>query len=148
MQHQLIHHGQGSRTWAIALGSNEDLNACLEDFARRELRDATHFTATGSLQAVVLDHVEGDGRPRRRRTLKLPAQVISLAGDIVLQHGKPQIHMRAVLGAQDGSILDGQLLEGHVAHGLEVVMVETPVRLHKDYDADAGLALFKSGASS
>lgn len=143
MQQQLIRHGQGSRTWAIVLDSSEEVNACLQEFARRELLGTTSFTASGSLQDAVLGHVK-DGHTHRR-TLAHPAQVVSLVGDIVLRDGTPHIHMRAVLGAQDGSVLDGQLLEGHAGSDLEVIMTEAPVQLHKAYDADAGLALFKSG---
>jgi len=145
MQQQLIRHGQGSRTWAIVLDSSEEVSACLQEFARRELLGTTNFTASGSLQDAVLGYVENDGHAYRRHTLDHPAQVVSLVGDIVLRDGAPQIHMRAVLDAQDGSILDGHLLEGHVGDDLEVIMTEAPVQLHKAYDADAGLALFKSG---
>ncbi|WP_158628852.1 PPC domain-containing DNA-binding protein [Dyella choica] len=143
MQHQLIRHGQGSRTWSIVLDSGEEVNACLEDFARHEVLSATRFTASGSFQDVVLGYLEADQLDRRRDALNHPTQVLSLVGDVDLRDCKPKIRIRVVLGDGNGARFDGQLLEGHVHRQLQVIMTEAPVQLHKDYDADAGIALFK-----
>lgn len=143
MHHQLIRHGQGSRTWSIVLDDGDEINTCLQDFARREVLSATSFTATGMLHNAVLGYFESERHTYRRNVLDQPTQLVSLVGDIALQNGRPRIHMRAVLGGSDGSTVDGHLLEGHVDATMQVVMTEAPVQLHKDYDADAGLALFK-----
>ncbi|HKT30791.1 PPC domain-containing DNA-binding protein [Dyella sp.] len=143
MQQQLIRHGQGSRTWSIVLDSGEEVNACLEDFARRELLSATSFTASGTLQDAVLGYLDAEKHAYHPRQVAHPTQVLSLVGDIALRNGKPHIRMRAVLGGSDGNTFDGHLLEGHVRKQMEVIMTEAPVQLHKGYDADAGLALFK-----
>lgn len=148
MQHQLIRHGQGSRTWSITLESGEEVNACLHDFARREVLSPTSFTATGALQDAVLGYLEAEKQDYRRNALDRPMQVVSLIGDVALHNGRPQIRMRAVLGDNDGSTFDGFLLEAHAGHNLEVIMTEAPVQLHKGYDADAGLALFKQQGGS
>jgi len=143
MQQQLIRHGQGSRTWSIVLDEGEDLNACLEDFARREVLGPASFTVSGAFQRAVLGYLDADKHDYRRHALEQPSQVVSLVGDIALRNGKPQIRMRAVLGDDHGATFDGHLLEGHAQQRLEVIMTEAPVPLHKGYDADAGLALFK-----
>jgi predicted DNA-binding protein with PD1-like motif len=145
MQHQLIRHGQGSRTWSIRLDSGEEVNACLQDFARREILSATSFTACGAFQDAVLGYLEAEKQDYKRNALDRPTQVVSLVGDIALHNGRPTIHMRAVLGDNEGTKFDGFLLEAHVDRNLEVIMTESPVQLHKGYDADAGLALFKQG---
>jgi hypothetical protein len=143
MQQQLIRHGQGSRTWSIVLDRGEEVNACLEDFARREILSATSFTASGTLQDAVLGYLDAEKNACHPRQVAHPTQVLSLAGDIALRNGKPHIRMRAVLGGSDGNTFDGHLLEAHVRQQMEVIMTEAPVQLHKGYDADAGLALFK-----
>ncbi|GAB2587126.1 DNA-binding protein [Dyella jejuensis] len=149
MHHQLIHHGQGARTWAVVLDTGDEVNACLLDFARREVLAATSFTAIGAFQDAVLGYFEWERREYRRNTFDRQLEVVSLIGDIALQDGKPQLHMHAVLGDRDGTALGGHLLEGHVRPTLEVILTETPAHLHKEYDADAGLALIKlDGGSS
>lgn len=148
MQHQLIRHGQGSRTWAIALDDGEEVNACLQEFARREVLKPTSFTAMGSLQDAVLGDPETHQHNHRRNALKHSTQIVSLVGDVTLCDGKPQIAMRAVLGDNYGATFDGPLLEGHAGAALNVIMTEAPVPLHKGYDADAGLALFKTEQES
>jgi uncharacterized protein len=148
MQHQLIRHGQGSRTWAIALESGEEVNACLQEFARHEVLNASSFIATGSLQDAIVGYLEADRHDYRRHTLDRPTQIVSLVGDVTLYNGKPQIHMRVVLGDSQGTLFDGHLQEGHAGVPLEVIMTEAPVPLHKGYDADAGLALFKTEGQS
>jgi predicted DNA-binding protein with PD1-like motif len=143
MHHQLIRHRQGSRTWSIVLDAGEEVNACLQEFARREVLNATRFTAAGSLHDAVLGQHD-----TRRHALSQPTQVVSLVGDVDLLDGKPQIRMRAVLGDDEGTSFDGHLLEGHVESTLQIIMTEAPVSLHKDYDADAGLALFHTGETN
>jgi predicted DNA-binding protein with PD1-like motif len=144
MQHQLIRQGQGSRTWSILLDSGEEAHACLEDFARHEILSDTSFTASGSFEHVVLgDLGESNQQDEQRTTIDRPTQVLSLAGDIALESGGPQIRMRAVLGDNQGGTFDGYLLQGRVCERLQIIMTEAPVQLHKGYDADAGLALFK-----
>ncbi|RDS79317.1 DUF296 domain-containing protein [Dyella monticola] len=148
MHHQLIRHGQGSRTWSIVLDAGDEVNTCLQDFARREVLSATRFTAIGTLHDAVLGYFESEKQSYRRDALDQPTQIVSLVGDIALHNGRPRIHIRAVLGNGDGSTVDARLLEGRVKSTMEIVMTEAPVRLHKDYDADAGLALFKHGGSA
>jgi predicted DNA-binding protein with PD1-like motif len=144
MQHQLIRHGQGSRTWAIVLDHGEEVNACLQEFARREVLSPTHFTATGILQDAILGYLEADKHHYRSHALDRPVQIVSLVGDVALREGTPQIQARAVLGDDSGATFDGHLLKAHAGAALNVIMTEAPVQLHKGYDADAGLALFKT----
>jgi hypothetical protein len=148
MQHQLIRHGQGSRTWSIVLDAGEEVAGCLQAFARAEVLNPTHFTVTGSLQDAVLGHLAPGEHDFRRDPLDHRLQIISLAGDVDLHDSQPRLRMRAVLGDSNGATFDGYLLEGHADAGLEVIMTEAPVQLHKDYDTDAGLALFKHKENS
>jgi uncharacterized protein len=67
--------------------------------------------------------------------------VLSLLGDVAVSEGKPTLHIHAVLGRSDGSVVGGHLLEGHVRPTLEVVFVEPPAHLKKCKDPETGLAL-------
>ena len=68
-------------------------------------------------------------------------EVLSLLGDVALADGKPTLHIHAVLGRRDGSVVGGHLLEGHVRPTLEVILTRPPVHLRKKKDPETGLAL-------
>ena len=67
--------------------------------------------------------------------------MLSLIGDVAEADGKPALHIHAVLGKSDGSVVGGHLLEGHVRPTLEVIVTQPPAHLHKKKDAETGLAL-------
>jgi len=69
--------------------------------------------------------------------------VLSLAGDIALDEGKPQVHAHVVVGKSDGTAHGGHLLEAHVRPTLEVILVESPQHVQRQTDRESGLALIR-----
>jgi predicted DNA-binding protein with PD1-like motif len=70
--------------------------------------------------------------------------VLSLIGDIALDEGgKPKVHAHVVVGKADGTAHDGHLLEAHVRPTLEVILTESPKRLQRKHDKEAGIALIR-----
>lgn len=148
MKHELISADNGQKTWIVVLDEGDEVSKCLLDFAsEKHLKDA-HFTAIGAFQRSVIGYFEWDKREYRRNVFERQLEVVSLIGDVALQDGKPKLHMHAVLGADNGNALGGHLLEGHVRPTLEVVLTESPARLHRVYDARAGVALIKLGVNA
>ena len=70
-------------------------------------------------------------------------EVLTLAGDIAMKDGEPQVHAHVVVGEADGTAWGGHLLEGHVWPTLEVVLVESPAELRRTLDKETGLALIR-----
>src|SRR5204862_465159 len=68
-------------------------------------------------------------------------EVLSLLGDVAEADGKPTLHIHAVLGKSDGTVVGGHLLEGHVRPTLEVILTQPPAHLRKKKDPETGLAL-------
>jgi uncharacterized protein len=71
---------------------------------------------------------------------------IDLLGDVALgPDGKPALHPLVVVSRVDGMAMGGHLLEAHARPTLEVVLTESPRRLHKRKDGESGLALIVAG---
>ena len=84
----------------------------------------------------------------RKEYEKIPieeqVEVLSLVGDIASKgDGEPQVHAHVVLGRSDGMTRGGHLLEAYVRPTLEVVLVESPEHLRREWDEEVGLALIR-----
>ena len=55
------------------------------------------------------------------------------------------MHLHAVLGRSDCSVIGGHLIEAHVRPTLEVILIQPPSYLRKRKDAETGLALIDIG---
>jgi Plants and Prokaryotes Conserved (PCC) domain len=53
----------------------------------------------------------------------------------------PALHLHAVLGKADGSVVGGHLIEAYVRPTLEVILIQPPSYLRKRKDPETGLAL-------
>lgn len=84
----------------------------------------------------------------RKEYEKMPVEeqveVLSLVGDITSKEdGEPQVHAHVVLGRSDSTTRGGHLLEGYVRPTLEVILVESPKHLRREWDEEVGLALIR-----
>lgn len=143
MRHQLIHHAQNSRRWAVVLDTDDEVMAGLLRFARGKALSARGFTATDALRHAVPGYYEWNKREYRPNGFDRQREGVSPLGDAALQGNASRIPMRAVPGDKDGPARGGYLLGEHVRPTLEVIQTEAPAHLHKEYDADAGVALIK-----
>ena len=72
--------------------------------------------------------------------------MLSLVGDIVIEHDLPTVHGHVVLGKADASAHGGHLIEGHVRPTLEIVVTEAPRHLRRRFDPASKLALIDPSA--
>jgi len=70
---------------------------------------------------------------------------LSLLGDVAVGESGPTLHLHAVLGRSDCSVIGGHLIEAHVRPTLEVILIQPPSYLRKRKDAETGLALIDIG---
>ncbi|HEX4614683.1 MAG TPA: DUF296 domain-containing protein [Stellaceae bacterium] len=68
-------------------------------------------------------------------------EVLSLLGDVAVGDQGPTLHLHAVLGKADGSVVGGHLIEAHVRPTLEMILIQPPSYLRKRKDFETGLAL-------
>ena len=128
-------------THAVVLDSGDEAAALLENFVRERGIEAASLSAIGAFERAVVGYFDWAKKDYKRIPVNEQVEVLSLLGDVAVSEGKPTLHIHAVLGRSDGSVVGGHLLEGHVRPTLEVVFVEPPTHLKKRKDPETGLAL-------
>ena len=68
MRSKLLHDAQGQRTFAFVFDSGDEVGAVLEDVAKRQSLNASHFGAVGAFQSVVLGYYDLEDKTYRRKT--------------------------------------------------------------------------------
>lgn len=128
-------------TYALALEIGEDAMATLEKFVREAGIEAASITAIGGFERAVLGYFDWAKKRYEQIPVAQQVEVLSLLGDVAIAEEGPSLHLHAVLGRRDGSVVGGHLLEARVRPTLEVVLVQPPRYLRKRKDAATGLAL-------
>ena len=128
-------------THAVVLDSGDEAVAALGKFVEERRIEAASLSAIGAFERAVVGYFDWAKKDYKRIPVEEQVEVLSLLGDVAVSQGKPALHIHAVLGRSDGSVVGGHLLEGHVRPTLEVVFVEPPAHLKKRKDPETGLAL-------
>ena len=131
------------KTFAIVLETGDEAMASLLSFAREKQLAAARFTGIGAFSRVVLGYFDWEKKDYVRIAVNEQVEVVSLLGDIGLEKGEPKIHAHSVIGKRDGTAMGGHLLEGIVRPTLEIIVVESPAHLRREFDPGSGLALIK-----
>jgi predicted DNA-binding protein with PD1-like motif len=128
-------------TYAVVLDTGDEAMAKLTEFIRKHEVEAASLTAIGAFQRAVLGYFDWQTKEYKRIAVEEQVEVLSLLGDVAVAEEGPTLHVHAVLGKADGSVVGGHLLEGHVRPTLEVIMIQPPSYLRKRRDPVTGLAL-------
>jgi uncharacterized protein len=128
-------------TYAVVLDTGDEVVSQLTAFAGKEEIEAASITAIGALRSAVLGYFDWQTKKYKKIPLDEQVEVLSLIGDIAISEGKPSLHVHAVLGRSDGSVMGGHLLEAYVRPTLEVIIVQPPSYMRKRKDPETGLAL-------
>jgi predicted DNA-binding protein with PD1-like motif len=131
----------GERTWALVFDVGDEVVSTLTQFASLHQLTAARFTAIGAFSEATLGYFDAGKKAYEKIPVREQVEVLSLIGDVALDRGQPKIHAHVVVGKRDGSAHGGHLLEARVRPTLEVMLVESPVRLARVFDPDSGLAL-------
>jgi predicted DNA-binding protein with PD1-like motif len=140
MRWKLLDRGPPA-TYAVVLATGDEAMQSLQEFVREQKIDAAGLTAIGAFERAVIGYFDWDKKDYKRIPVDEQVEVLSLIGDVAEADGKPVLHIHAVLGKSDGSVVGGHLLEGHVRPTLEVILTQPPAHLRKKKDAETGLAL-------
>ncbi len=146
MKTALLHEVEGLRTIALVLEVGDEAMATLGTFAVEHRLGASHFTAIGAFSRAVVAYFDWMTKQYRQIDINEQVEVLSLVGDIVIEHDLPKVHGHAVLGKADASAHGGHLIEGHVRPTLEIVVTETPRHLRRRFDPASKLALIDPSA--
>ncbi len=143
MRSKLLQDQSGERTFAVVFDTGDEVAAGLLAFAREANLIAAHFTAIGAFRDVTLGYFDLDKKDYLKIPVREQVEVLSLVGNVAAHEGKPKIHAHVVVGKRDGTAHGGHLVEAHVRPTLEVMVVESPKHLYRQYDPATGLALIR-----
>lgn len=132
--------GEG-RTFAVIFETGEEVIAGLKEFARAHGLGGSRFTAIGAFSEATLAYFNWETKQYEKIPVDEQVEALTLAGDIALKEGKPEVHAHVVVGLRGGSTRGGHLLEARVRPTLEVMLTESPVHLRRAFDPASGLAL-------
>ncbi len=135
--------GDGEERHVLVFDKGDEVVEQLLAFAKQEKVTAASFTGIGAFSDVTLGFFERERKDYKRIPLAEQVEVLTLAGDITLKDGTPQVHAHVVVGKADGTAWGGHLVEGHVWPTLELVLVESPAELRRALDEETGLPLIR-----
>lgn len=135
--------GDGEERHVLVFDKGDEVVEQLLAFAKQEKVTAASFTGIGAFSDVTLGFFERERKDYKRIPLAEQVEVLTLAGDITLKDGTPQVHAHIVVGKADGTAWGGHLVEGHVWPTLELVLVESPAELRRALDEETGLPLIR-----
>jgi uncharacterized protein len=125
----------------VALETDEEVVGTLTRFLANAEVDTASLTAIGAFRDAVLGYFDWQSKSYVKIAVEQQVEVLSLIGDVAVADGQPSLHVHAVLGRADGSVVGGHLLEAHVRPTLEVILIQPPSYLRKRRDPETGLAL-------
>jgi uncharacterized protein len=128
-------------TYAVALETGDEAIKRLSDFVGEQEVEAASITAIGAFKRAVLGYFEWQSKQYKKIPVEEQVEVLSLIGDVAVSEGAPTLHIHAVLGKADGSVVGGHLLSAEVRPTLEVIVTQSPSYLRKTKDPETGLAL-------
>lgn len=132
------------KTFVLVFETNDELAQGLKQFASERMLTSAGFKAIGALSSVRLGWLNWETKQYQPSvSLNEQLELLSLIGDVAVKDGEPLVHAHAVVGKRDGTAHGGHLLEAHVRPTCEVVLIESPAHLRKEFDASAGIPLIK-----
>jgi uncharacterized protein len=132
-------------SYAVVLGTGDEVIEELGKFVREQEVEAASVTAIGAFSRAVLGYFQWENKQYKRIAVDEQVEVLSLLGDVAVADQGPTLHLHAVLGKSDGSVVGGHLIEGYVRPTLEIILIQPPSYLRKRKDPETGLALIDIG---
>ena len=128
-------------TYAVMLDTGDEVTGELGKFVREQEVEAASLTAIGAFRRAVLGFFQWETKQYKKIPVDEQVEVLSLLGDVAVGDQGPTLHLHAVLGKADGSVVGGHLIEAYVRPTLEVILIQPPSYLRKRKDPETGLAL-------
>lgn len=96
--------GDGTRH-VLVFDKGDEVVEQLLAFAKQEQVTAASFSGIGAFSDVTLGFFEREQKDYKRIPLAEQVEVLTLAGDIAVKDGEPQVHAHVVVGKADGTAL-------------------------------------------
>jgi predicted DNA-binding protein with PD1-like motif len=121
------------RTVALVLARGDEVMSSLQRFATEHNLMASRLTAIGAFESATVRYFNWERNEYERIPVDEQVEVLSLVRDIALDGAKPRVHAHVVLGRRDGSTVGGHLLSARVRPTLEVMVIDAPAHLRREW---------------
>jgi uncharacterized protein len=128
-------------TYAVVLDTGDEVAGELATFVRQNEVEGASITAIGAFRDALLGYFDWQKKQYEKITVDEQVEVLSLLGDVAVAKEGPSLHLHAVLGKADGSVMGGHLLAAHVRPTLEVILIQPASYLRRQLDSATGLPL-------
>ncbi len=128
-------------TYVAVFDKGDEVIEGLKRFAGEHRLSGGHFTGIGAFNDLTLGFFDCSRRGYRKVPVEEFVEVLSLVGDLSLKDDRIEVHAHVVVAKSDCSAHGGHLLRGVVWPTLELIVTESPLHLHRVYDAETGLSL-------
>jgi|ERR1700746_1457152 predicted DNA-binding protein with PD1-like motif len=136
-----------SVTYAVVLDTGDEVAGELAKFVQENEVEAATVSAIGAFHDALLGYFDWQMKQYKKIAVDEQVEVLSLLGDVAVAEEGPSLHLHAVLGKADGSVVGGHLLAAHVRPTLEVILIQPPSYLRRRRDPTTGLPLIALAAS-
>jgi predicted DNA-binding protein with PD1-like motif len=135
-------HSDGVVT-ALILEKGEPIHERLKELARDLDIPAAFITGIGLVKDVVIAFFDIASKSYKEKSLEGAVELLGLNGDISWDGDEPVIHLHAVLGLEDGSVVGGHLLQARIGVTGEIFIHKIGTRLERERVEEFGLSLIK-----
>lgn len=129
------------RTFVLIFDQGETVIETLMAFAKEHSLTGSRLSGIGALSQVTLGYFDLTQKAYMEIPLHEQVEVLSLVGNLALHNKDRKVHAHIVVGKRDGTAHGGHLLEAIVNPTLEIMLIESPNHLQRQFDPATGLAL-------
>lgn len=117
----------------------EDIHQELKEICNKHrVETAVVLSGIGQLKQFQLGYFKEKGNYVPQEFAK-PHELLSLSGNISNQKGEYKLHLHAVLGDEDKSVVGGHLIKGEVEVTNEIVLLKIAVSITRRLEETTGL---------
>ena len=135
-------HSDGTIT-VLILEKGEPVHESLKQVARDLKLPGAFVTGLGVIKDVTIAFFHIELKNYKEMKLKGAVEMLSLNGSISWEGDEPVIHLHAVLGFEDGSVMGGHLLGANIGVTGEIFIHKTGERLERGMVEEFNLSLIK-----
>jgi predicted DNA-binding protein with PD1-like motif len=134
-----MEYRDGSDLIFVRLHQGDDLFESLKEIARKcDLKVGVVISGIGMLKQAELAYFVSSGR-YSPVLFPEPLELVSLAGNIILQDDEYHMHLHAVLADEGKQTVAGHLSNGKVNVTNEIVILKTSIEAKRELDEETGL---------
>lgn len=141
MKARLVFDGKTVKTYTLVFEKGDEVVKALEEFASSHGLGAARLSAIGALSDAVLAYYDWETKQFQEIPVDEQVEVLALGGTIAMSNERPRVHLHAVLGKRDGSVVGGHLFSAHVRPTLEMTLTDAEEPLVRREDEETGLTL-------